>query len=226
MADDSIKEFDGYIMGDGEMLSLDDSERVLAIMTEHWSDKKGILKQLCRFVLERSDKGKDISAHAYAEKMLLYAETAGEKAYCLLCMGQLKERLGDCGEALKTYLSAMDLAPERNDVWYFLNNNLGYCLNRFGRHTEASQYCRAAIGINRKHHNAFKNLGVALQGRGEYSKAADAYIKATRICPRDGRALNLLEELVSHERDHLVDIRDIMVELKRCRDLVERAAIH
>jgi len=125
MADDSFKEFDGYIMSDGEFASLDDSDRVLARMSKLWSDKKKIFNQLGRFVLECSNKGKDVSAHAYAEKMLLYAETAGEKAFCLLCMGQLKERVRDYGEALKTYLSAMDLAPERNDIWYFLNNNLG-----------------------------------------------------------------------------------------------------
>jgi len=157
--------------------------------------------------------------------MLLYAENAREKAYCLLCMGQAKERVGDYGEALKTYLSAMDLPPERNDNWYFLYNNIGYCLNLFGRHAEATPYCRAAIGINPNRHNAFKNLGVALQGQGEYSKAAFAYIVATRICPRDGRALNLLEELVSREREHILDIGNIMAEVKRCRDLVERAAI-
>jgi len=39
MADDSIKEFDGYILGDGEMVSLYDSDRVLARMRERWSGK-------------------------------------------------------------------------------------------------------------------------------------------------------------------------------------------
>jgi hypothetical protein len=88
MADDSIHEFDGYIMGDGEMVSLDDSDRVLATMRERCNDKKEIFNQLHGFVVECSNRGKNVSAHAYAEKMLLYAETAGEKAYCLLCMGQ------------------------------------------------------------------------------------------------------------------------------------------
>ena len=214
------------INSDGEFVSLDDSDKVLARLKEHCSDKREIFNQLYRFVVECSNKGDAVSAYAYAEKMLLYAEDAGEKTYCLLCMGQLKERVGDYEEALKTYLSAMDLPQEQNDDWYFLNNNLGYCLNWFGRHVEATQFCRAAIGINPKRHNAFKNLGVALQGEGEYPKAAFAYIEATRICPRDGRALNLLEELVSHERERLLDIGDIMAELRRCRDLVERAAIH
>ena len=211
---------------DGECVSLDDSDKVLARLKEYCSDKREIFNQLCRFFVECSDKGDDVSAYVYAEKMLLYAEGAGEKAYCLLCMGQLKERVGDYGEALKTYLSAMDLPPERNDDWYFLYNNLGYCLNWFGKYAEATPYCLSAIGINPKRYNAYKNLGVALQGQGEHSKAAGAYIEATRICPRDGRALNLLEELVSHKREHLLDIGDILTELKRCRDLVERAAIH
>jgi tetratricopeptide (TPR) repeat protein len=211
---------------DGKCVSLDDSDKVLARLKEDCSDKKEILYHLYRFFMECSKNGDDVSAYAFAEKMLFYAEDAGEKAYCLLCMGQLKERLRDYEGALKIYLSAMDLPQERNDAWYFLNNNLGYCLNWFGRHAEATPYCLVAIDINPKHYNAYKNLGVALQGQGEYSKAAFAYIVATRIWPRDGRALNLLEELVSREREHLVDINDIIAELKRCRDLVERAAIH
>jgi tetratricopeptide (TPR) repeat protein len=214
------------ISSDGECASLDNSDKVLARLKEHCSDKREIFNQLYRFLLECCNKRNDVSAYAYAEKMLLYAEDTGEKAYCLLCMGQAKERVGDYEEALKTYLSAMDLPPRRNDNWYFLNNNLGYCLNWFGKYAEATPYCLAAIGINPNRHNAFKNLGVALQGQGEYSKAAAAYIEAIRICPRDGRALNLLEELVSHERQHLAYVGDIMLELKRCRDLVERATIH
>lgn len=214
------------ISSDGECVSLDDSDKVLATLKEYYSEKKEIYNQLYKFLWECYQKGNDAAAYAYAEKMLLYAEDSREKAYCLLCMGQAKERAGDYGEALKTYLSAMDLPPERNDNWYFLYNNTGYCLNWFEKYAEATPYCRAAIGINPNRHNAFKNLGVALQGQGEYSKAAVAYIEATRICPRDGRALNLLEELVSREMEHILDIGNIMAELRRCRDLVERATIH
>ena len=214
------------INSDGECISLDDPDKVLARLKEHGCDKKEIFNQLHKFVLDCSRKGNDVTAYACAEKMLLYAEGAGEKAHSLLCMGQAKERVGDYWEALKIYLSAMDLPPERNDKWYFLYNNLGYCLNVFGRHAEAAPYCRAAIRINPRRHNAYKNLGVALQGQGEYSKAAAAYIEATRIWPRDGRALNLLEELVSREMEHILDIGNLMAELKRCRDLVEQATVH
>ncbi|MBM4339485.1 MAG: tetratricopeptide repeat protein [Deltaproteobacteria bacterium] len=214
------------ICSDGECVPLDDSDKVLAILKESCSDKRGIFNQLYKLVVVCANKGDDVSAYAYAEKMLLYAEDAREKAYCLLSMGQSKERVRDYGEALKIYLSAMDLPPERNDNWYFLYNNTGYCLNLFGRHVEAMQFCRAAIEINPDRHNAFKNLGVALQGQGEYSKAAVAYIEAIRICPRDGRALNLLEELVSCKGEHILDIGHIMAELWRCRDLVEQTMIH
>jgi len=213
------------ISSDQECVSLDDSDKVLATLKEYCSEKKEIYDQLYRFLWECYQKGNDVGAYAYAEKMLLYAENAKEKAYCLLCMGQAKERVGNYGEALKPYLSAMDLPPERNDNWYFLYNNIGYCLNWFGRHVEATPYCRTAIGINPRRHNAFKNLGVALQGQGEYTKAAAAYIEATRICPRDGRALNLLEELVSRERERILDIGNIIAEVRRCRDLVEQVTI-
>lgn len=211
---------------DGECISLEDPEKVFAKLMEHPRDKREISKALYGFFTECCKRGDDVTAYAYAEKMLLYADNAGQKAYCLLCMGQLKERVGDLGEALKIYLSAMNLPPERNDDWYFLCNNLGYCLNWFGRHAEAAPFCRAAIEINPRRHNAYKNLGIALQGQGEFSKAADAYIEATRICPRDGRALNLLEELVSHEKERIVDIGDVIAEMKKCRELVERATLN
>ncbi len=210
---------------DEELIPLDDPDKVIARVKEHFRDQRETFNQLHRFVVECSKKGKDVTAYAYAEKMLLYAEDAREKAFSLLCMGQLKERAGDYEEALNRYLSAMDLPQEQNDAWYFLNNNLGYCLNWFGRYAEAAPYCLAAIRINPNRHNAFKNLGVALQGQGAYSKAAAAYIEAIRICPRDGRALNHLEDLISNERERLACTGDIMLELKRCRDLVERAAI-
>jgi len=71
-----------------------------------------------------------------------------------------------------------------------------------------------------------RTFGIALQGQEEYSKAAVAYIEAIRICPRDGRALNLLEELVSRKGEHILDIGHITAELWRCRDLVEQAVVH
>jgi tetratricopeptide (TPR) repeat protein len=211
---------------DGEGISLEDSEKVFAKLTEHPRDKREIFKALYGFVTECSNADDVVSAYAYAEKMLLYAEDAGEKAYCLLCMGQFKERAGDFKEAAKTYLSAMELPHEQSDDWYFLNNNLGYCLNQLGIHAEAIPFCLEAIEINPKRHNAYKNLGVALQGQGDYSKAAVAYIEAIRICPRDVRALHLLEDLVSHEKERILDVGDLMVEMKKCRELVERATIN
>jgi tetratricopeptide (TPR) repeat protein len=111
---------------------VEDSDRIVEIILKHTSDKKRIRAELNRLAVECSNRGKKGPALAYAEKMLLYADTNEEKAYGLLCKGQLKESSGDYGEAMRTYRSALDLPPERNDAWYLLNNNLGYCLNWFG----------------------------------------------------------------------------------------------
>jgi hypothetical protein len=75
------------IYSDGECVSLDDSDKVLARLKEYCSDKREIFDQLYRFFLECSDKGDDDLAYAYAEKMLLYAEDAGEKAYAFFAWG-------------------------------------------------------------------------------------------------------------------------------------------
>ena len=198
------------INSERETISLEESDKVLARLKEHCSDEREIFGQLCIFAVAFSDKGDVVTADAYAEKMLLYADNAREKVCCLLWMGQLKERGRGLPGSVEDISLSHGPASRRNDDWYFLNNNLGYCLNQFGMHAEAIPFCLAAIGINPRRYNAYKNLGVALQGQGEYSKAADAYIEATRICPWDGRALNHLEEMVSREKERILDIGNII----------------
>ena len=74
---------------------------------------------------------------------------------------------------------------------------MGYCLNELGRHREAEAYCRKAITIDPRRHNAWKNLGIALEGLGQHADAAAAWIEAATLCPEDERAKRLLEKLAA-----------------------------
>ena len=47
------------------------------------------------------------------------------------------------------------------------------------------------------HHNAHKDLGIALEGQGCFVQAAQAYLEAATLCPDDQRALRLLQRLTA-----------------------------
>jgi len=129
------------------------------------------------------------------------AETDDERAYCLLTLGRLREQASDWPGAAKWYARAFWMQPGTDETWYFLHNNLGYCLNHLGEHQRAEAYCRRAIEIDPMRHNAWKNLGIALEGLGRHADAAAAWIEAATLCPADGRALRLLRKLVAEQPD-------------------------
>jgi tetratricopeptide (TPR) repeat protein len=64
-----------------------------------------------------------------------------------LKMGSIMERIDDYEAAITFYKQAFSLEPLDSGVSYFIHNNLGYCLNRVKRHSEAEPYCLAAIKI-------------------------------------------------------------------------------
>ncbi|MGE5178051.1 MAG: ARPP-1 family domain-containing protein [Bacteroidota bacterium] len=113
--------------------------------------------------------------------------------------GQLRERLGQIEAAVDCYDDAASLTPKDAAVSYWVQNNLGYCLNRMHRHAEAEAACRRALAIDPAPFNAHKNLGVALEGLGRFGEAAESYLEAVRIGRDDAvsaRRLRML--LVSH----------------------------
>jgi tetratricopeptide (TPR) repeat protein len=135
------------------------------------------------------------------------------KAFFCLSAGIEKERQRDYEAALACYSLAFGLTPGQDDVWYFLHNNLGFCLNQFAKCAEAEPYCLQAIEINPHRHNAYKNLGVSLQGQGEYIAAAHLYLRAAEIAPEDPRAQQHLDALLRDQPEIGTQIRDIRLEL-------------
>ncbi|TVQ24661.1 MAG: tetratricopeptide repeat protein [Spirochaetaceae bacterium] len=118
------------------------------------------------------------------------------RSYCLLCLGRVEEQRERWVLALEWYLRAFEMDQQSDKTWYFLNNNAGYCMNRLGRHREAEAFCRMAIGIDVERSNGWKNLGIALEGLGQWSAAAEAYLEATECCVADTRSMGLLHRLL------------------------------
>jgi len=94
-------------------------------------------------------------------------------------------------------------------------------LNTLGQFAEGEIYCRRAIGIDPRRPNAFKNLGIALSGQGNYRAAARAFIAATQANAADGRAFQLLEGLLKQHPELEYEFED---ELECCRKAVEAVA--
>jgi tetratricopeptide (TPR) repeat protein len=129
-------------------------------------------------------------AAKWMRRALAVADDQDTKAGCLLRLGQISEQMHDYESALSYYRQTVALDAGDLMCRYLAHNNLGYCLNLFGRHVEAEVCCRQAIAIYPLRHNAYKNLGIALEQQGDYGSAADLYAQAVTRNPVDGRALN------------------------------------
>jgi tetratricopeptide (TPR) repeat protein len=155
------------------------------------------------------------------ERYLANADDPEKRAGCYLGLGQLMEQMKDFESAISFYSRAFVLEPENTSTWYLIHNNLGFCLNHFGRYSEAEGYCRSAIKIDPSRHNAYKNLGVSLAGQGDYANAADSFISATKANAADGRALRLLEQLFVEHHEVKAEMPDIEERIQACRAAVK-----
>jgi len=214
--------FNGFITPDGELVSIEDVDSMLSILSKRTENRDEIVAMIWEFARECSEAGRFAAACGYFEKILTLVDTPGAKAKCLLAMGQARERSGDHKAALEAYSRAAELPQERDPVWYFLHNNLGYCFNLESRYQEAETHCRAAIEIDPERHNAHKNLGIALQGQGRYSEAARSFMVAVIARPQDGRALEHLEELIAAHPEILEQEPDLLDLRWKCYGVVQK----
>jgi tetratricopeptide (TPR) repeat protein len=164
-----------------------------------------------------SKTGNQERAFALVQQLVEKANSLEEKARFCLAMGQLMEQMGNYEMAVRYYREALALEPVGGGTWYFINNNLGYCLNHFQRFAEAEPYLRRAIEIDPNRANAFKNLGISLQGQGDYAGAAQCYIKAVRVNAADPRALRHLEQLLQQHPAVSIELPDVGEQLAACQ---------
>jgi tetratricopeptide (TPR) repeat protein len=205
-------------MPNGESVPIEDTDKMLVEIQRLFKEKDKIWGVLSSLAQECTDKRNYEAASSYACKMLDFASDQEKKTKGLLLLGSIKEKMRDYESAKDFYSEAVSLGwRDNDDVWYFLNNNLAYCLNSLGRYGEAEYYCLSAVDANPNHHNAYKNLGIALQGQCRYGEAADCFISATKICPLDPRAFNHLKELVQAHPEIIVEKPDLMDKLDELR---------
>lgn len=221
MSGNGVRDFNGFITQDGEIISIQDTERVSAIFLKT-SDIDSAVGCLWQLVMDCVEAGYLSAACKYIEKILPLVDDPGDKADCFLKMGQTLEQAMDYPAALNAYARAFELPREQNETWYFLNNNRAYCLIQIGRNAEAEPFCRDAIRIEPKRQNAHKNLGLALQNLGRIGEAAKAFIRATKLRPDDGRALALLDELYRRHRDVVAEFPDLPAQMLACHELAQR----
>jgi tetratricopeptide (TPR) repeat protein len=209
--------FNGYILPDGRCVSLEDEDALFKVITESVKDRKevcGILRGLTDDCLR---SGLLAAALSYLEKAFSLTDDAQGRSEILLAAGCVLERKRDYPSAAESYRAAFAYPKRKDETWYFLHNNLGFCLNQFGEYAEAEELCRAAIRIDGRRHNAYKNLGVALEGLGRHVDAAEAYLTAGKLNPRDHRALDHLEALVVSHPAITGEIPDIHLHIGNCR---------
>jgi tetratricopeptide (TPR) repeat protein len=197
----------------GDEVSIAEYERILGFLKATCADRKVLSENLFGLSDLSGERGLLGICALYTKGALECAEEPEMKARCYLRLGQLKESEEEYGDAMLLYAEAFSLEPGTDNTWYFLHNNLGYCLNRFRMYSEAEYYCRTAIGINPGRFNAYKNLGWALEGQGKYVEAAWMLIHAAQLCPEDPRALHILKDLLETHREEIRKDPAILVRL-------------
>jgi tetratricopeptide (TPR) repeat protein len=145
-----------------EMSAAEMEHLLLKRLHEEKDNPTEALWQLARFYSQTTQPEKALE---YLRRALEHMEGPEAKAEGVLALGQMMEQMGDFEGAIRFYREAFSLEPAETRTWYFIHNNLGFCLNHLGRFTEGEPYCRKAVEIDPNRPNAYKNLGLSLQGK-------------------------------------------------------------
>lgn len=182
------------------------------------AEPRQALWQLAQFYKQTRQNDKAMVRLRQLIQMLADQE---DRAKCVLTMGQAMEQAGDFAAAAGCYKEALALEPMNTWTWYFINNNLGFCLISLHRFGQAEAYCRKAIETDPNRPNAYKNLGQSLVGQGQFREAAQCFVAATQVNAADGRAYQLLQDLLSEHPELEYEFEHAAVS---CKKAVETAA--
>jgi tetratricopeptide (TPR) repeat protein len=157
-------------------------------------------------------------AIAILNLMVRDAHDPEQAALLYLALGQIAEEEQQWGLALQQYTRGLSTQARDHETVYLLFDSAGHCLNNLGRYVDAETYCRSAIAIDSTKGNAFKELGLSLEGQGDLIGAAWAWVEGTNADPEDQRSMNLLKRLICNHPRLLKQWPWIEQELTHARD--------
>jgi tetratricopeptide (TPR) repeat protein len=205
----------------GKVLNVQEAEQfLLQKLKKHEQRMKNLLFELA---ILYSKTGHLDTAKSYLDKFGNFCNTQIEKAHYLLSLGQIMEQKSDFNGAVFIYQQASAIEQVDKNDHYFINNNLGYSLNMLKRFIEAEPLCRKAIEIDPQRHNAYKNLGISLQGQNQLEEAARNFIQSARMNASDTRAANHFIDLATNHPEILKENPDLQVELENCKKAINFA---
>jgi tetratricopeptide (TPR) repeat protein len=205
--------------GEAVELTVKEAERLLLTQLQDKNKgRKTALKQLASLY---GDTLRYDQALGCLRELMALETDLDQKAACVLAMGANAEKQQDFGAAVRFYREALAMESMRNDVWYFIHNNLGFSLNTLGHFAEGEQYCRNAIEIDPTRCNAHKNLGFALAGQRQHRKAAGCFVTAAQVNAADARSLRLLLEMLREQPELECEFQG---DVECCKKAVELAA--
>lgn len=200
-----------------------------AAETEAWLKKElqerggadvHILTQMLTFYSSVNNFQKALSIGG---RLLDLTDDVEQEAAILLRMGVAGERVEEYAFAAGCYKEALELDISDIETKYWLLNNLGYCLNKLERYSEAGRYLEQAIVLSPARCNAYKNLGLCYQGLGRLVEAVEQFLRATHLNAADERSMNHLASLVSDNPELFVLVPELEDKINTCIDAVAHA---
>ena len=182
-----------------------------------WPDDGGMKPNLWRAIhdccVKLAKRGWSAMALAVYRRLLADCSTPHYTTAIASDAGLVFTQLERWEEAAALFRQALAAEPTDPVICYRLNNDVGHCLARAGKHIEAEAYCRTAIRTLPKNFQAHRGLSMALMGQGRFVEAADSLLTALTLAPEKASPLRGLVAL-------LLEHPAIITEAPECMDRV------
>ena len=136
------------------------------------------------------------------------------KIELLLLQGRIAEQMCDYNIAIKYYQKALGYGRQDGIDYYFVYNNLGFCYNFKKDFNKAERACAEAIKINPDRYNAWKNLGVSMECRGNYKDAVRYFMKAAYLSKGETRTMMHLHRLLRRRPEIRKNLATLIAEFE------------